>query len=200
MSTPPLEGSALPRLPRQGRSIAWGGMALLVAIELTAMGALVVSYFYLRVNTALWPPPGVDLPEVGLPLLETGLLLASLVPMRLAERAWATGRPHALRWLLPGVLGLVAAALVVKGLELAELPYSWRSHAYGSAVWTLHGYSALHALVLLPALGVLWLLLVRGHLNAERGVAVEALALYTYFVGASAVLTLLTTTLSPYLL
>jgi cytochrome c oxidase subunit III len=199
MSEPSSESRTLPRLPR-GPSTAWGGMALLVTIELTAVSSLVVSYFYLRVGTTFWPPPGVDLPKVLKPAVETGLLLASLVPMRLGERAWARGNLGALRWLLPVVMGLVAAALVVKGLELAGLSYSWSSHAYGSIVWTMHGYSALHTVVLLGALAVLWLLLVRGHLDAELSVGVEVLALYTYFVGASALLTFATTTLSPHLL
>jgi cytochrome c oxidase subunit III len=199
MSEPGPIITSLPRVPRGG-SVAAAGMALLVAIELTVVSSLVISYFYLRVNSAFWPPPGVELPEVLLGALEAGLLLASTVPMRLGTRAWASERPRPLRWLLPVSLGLLAASLVLKGMELAKLDYSLNSHAYGSIVWTLHGYSALHAVALITALSVLWLMAVRGHLDMQRGAAVEALALYTYFVGASGLLVFATLSLSPHLL
>jgi cytochrome c oxidase subunit III len=190
----------LPPVPRHGRSAVWGGVALLVLIELTVMSSLVVSYFYLRVNSLFWPPPGVELPRLLLPSLETGLLLALILPMWLGERAWRSGRPRRLHVLLPVVMGLLVAALGVKGLELAELDYSWRSHAYGSVVWTLHGYSALHVGALLVVLALVWLMAVRGHLTGKRQVTVEAVALYAYFVGASSLLTYATTTLAPHLL
>jgi cytochrome c oxidase subunit III len=199
MSGPALPLTSLPRVPH-GRSVAWAGMALLVAIELTVVSSLVVSYFYLRVNSTFWPPPGVELPEVLLAALEAGLLLASAVPMHLSVRAWASARPRPLSWLLPVAMGLLAASLALKGVELAMLDYSLNSHAYGSIVWTLHGYSALHVVALLTTLAVLWLMVVRGHLNAKRAAAVEALALYTYFVGASGLMVFATLSLSPHLL
>lgn len=199
MSEPGLLITSLPRVPR-GRSVAFGGMALLVVIELTVVSSLAVSYFYLRVNSPFWPPPGVELPEVLLAALEAGLLLASAVPMRLSTRAWGLDRVRPLRWLIPVSLGLLAASLALKGVELARLEYSLNSHAYGSIVWTIHGYSALHVVALFTALAVLWLMVVRGHLNMTRGAAVEALALYTYFVGASGLMVFATLSLSPYLL
>src|SRR5690606_34691006 len=97
-------------------------------------------------------------------------------------------------------VAMVAAALVLEALVYRDVPYSWGSHAYGSIVWTVAGYSAFH-LVVLVGMGVMLMALEqRGHLRLRRAAAVEAIALYWYFVAASSPLTFVTLYLSPHLL
>ena len=53
----------------------------------TLFGSLIATYFYLRFKDATWPPPGVPKPEVTLPLVFTGMLILSVVPLAGAVRA-----------------------------------------------------------------------------------------------------------------
>ena len=62
------------------------------------------------------------------------------------------------------------------------------------------GYQLLHSVVLVGFAFVVWLFARMGGLRAQRGMAVESLALYWYFVVASSTLELATTHLSPYVL
>ena len=62
------------------------GMVLFLASEVMFFGALFGAYFFLRVQTAVWPPRDVTLDAVE-PAFATVLLVASSGTMVLAERA-----------------------------------------------------------------------------------------------------------------
>ena len=66
----------------------WWGNNLLLTIETAMFAILIATYFYLRQNFPLWPPPVAQLTDTlrPLPILTYGiantiLLLASLAPM-----------------------------------------------------------------------------------------------------------------------
>jgi cytochrome c oxidase subunit I+III len=88
--------------------------------------------------------------------------------------------------------------LALKVVEHARLEYSATSHAYGSIVWTISGYSALHVLAVLVLGSVLWLLHHRGTCVAGRVAAVEAIGVYWYFVALSTVPVFMTLYVAPY--
>ena len=50
---------------RRGPSVAFWGMAMLVASEVTLFGTFIGTYYYLRFESAHWPPPGTPEPRVG---------------------------------------------------------------------------------------------------------------------------------------
>lgn len=188
-------------LTTPGRSVGWGGVALLAVIELIVIGSMIASYFYLRVGTPLWPPPDAGMPRLLLAGVGQGLLTLSAAPAYLSERAWrlrADGRP--LAWLFPIGFVMVAAYAALKVLEYAQVSYTWASHAYGSISWTLTGYQLLHTVVLLVFGLVVWTFARIGGLGAQRSMAVECVALYWYFLVVSSLLEFITTHLSPYLL
>jgi cytochrome c oxidase subunit I+III len=187
----------LPARPR-GRSPAWAGMAMLVAIELTAMGALLAGYFYLRIRQTEWPPGGIPHPDVLLPAVAAGLLLLSGLPMWLAERATRAGAVARVRTWVPLGLLLAAAYLALSIVSHARLDYGPTSHAYGSIVWTISGYSALHVVAVLVLGSMLWLLHRRQYLHGRRLAAVEAIGVYWYFVALSAVPVFVTLYVAPY--
>ncbi len=183
------------------RSPAWTGVVLLAVIELMVVGALIASWFYLRVGTAQWPPADAGMPDLVLGGAGQLLLTLSALPVWLSERAYrhhADERP--LRRLFPLALLMVGAYAALKCFEYAKVSYRWSSHAYGSISWTLTGYQLLHAAVLIVFGLVVWGF-VRGHdLKGQRNAAVECVALYWYFLVASSLLEFLTTHVSPYLL
>jgi cytochrome c oxidase subunit I+III len=187
----------LPALPR-GRSPAWGGMAMLVVIEFAALGALLAGYYYLRIRQTEWPPGGIPHPDVLLPAIGSVLLVASGLPMWLAERATRGGAVDRVRTWLPIGLLLAAGYLALKVIEHARLEYSATSHAYGSIVWTISGYSAFHVLAVLVLGSMLWLLHHRGYLRGRRVAAVEAIGVYWYFVALSTVPVFVTLYVAPY--
>src|ERR671930_379199 len=87
---------AAARVVRQRRTFAsgWWGMLLLIATEFTLFASLIASYFYLRFQNDQWPPAGIEHPSVTLPLVLTGVLVLTTVPMFGAVAAGRAGR----RW------------------------------------------------------------------------------------------------------
>jgi len=176
----------------------WWGMALFLCSEATIFGTLLATYFYLDFEAPRWPPAGIKAPSVVLPLVATGVLVATSIPMFLAARASRSGGRRA-------VIVLLAVALVVQCCYLAgqillfQHDYNQfhpQSSAYGSIYFTI--LAAHHAHVLLGILltaGVLWFVVVRGLTNYWL-IGVRGVALYWYVVSALGILVVLTQ-LSP---
>jgi cytochrome c oxidase subunit I+III len=167
--------------------ITWG-VLLLVAIEVTLLLLFVVSYFYLRLGTATWPPAGTPAPSLLSPTVGQLLLVASLVPAWLGFRGLRRGRVRHFLVGVPVGLGLAAGYLVLKAMEYAGRDYRWDAHAYGSLDWTMGGYAALHVVILLLTGATFWARAVRGRVHRERRTGAAALLIYWAFVVAGSLL------------
>ena len=178
---------ALPR--RVASANGWWGMAVFVATEATLFGTIFGTYFYLRFNTPNWPPAGIEPPKVVLPLVLTGVLVATSVPIQAAVAAARRGRAGI-------AVGALALALVVQAgyfamqvhQYLGDLDkFSPKDTAYGSIYFTMLG--AHHAHVVIGMLLVLWFL---GRLSTGitryRLVGLQATAFYWHFVNLLALL------------
>ena len=164
---------------RLGPPAAWWGMAILIASEATLFAAFVATYYYLRFESAVWPPAGIPKPRVVVPLILVGCLALSGVPMLLAYRSSARGRLGAARLYL-------VLALIVQCGYLAYEAHDFRDQlhrfditrdAYSSIYYVLLG--ADHAHVLLGILLTLWLLAkLAGGLTTYRVNAAQAIAWY----------------------
>jgi cytochrome c oxidase subunit 3 len=178
---------------RRAQPSGWWGVALLVATETALFGTLIASYFYLRFRTVDWPPGGIEAPDATLPLVLTGVLIATSVPMLLAAREARAG--EARRTALWILLALVVQAGYLGGqaaLFASDLDkFSPKDNAYGSIYFTMLG--AHHAHVLVGILLSLFVLvrLISGLTN-YRVIAVRVVALYWYFVAVVGVLVTLT--------
>jgi heme/copper-type cytochrome/quinol oxidase subunit 3 len=167
------------------------GMLVLIATESALLGSLVATYFYLALRAPHWPPPAVEQPAIGIPIVLTAVLCATTVPLWLAVRAARRGR-RGLAW------GLVALATVVQGGYLAwqMVLYVHTAHSvsgtassYGSILLTL--LAAHHGHVMIGLLLDAWLLVRLGMgLTRYRLAALESTALYWVFVAVFAVLVL----------
>src|SRR5918994_7869845 len=82
-----LDVSHLPTTVFGHRSHMWWGTLGFMLIEGTTLLVCLASYFYLRLNFPTWPPEHTLLPSVGWPTVHVVLMLASMVPMGLADRA-----------------------------------------------------------------------------------------------------------------
>lgn len=188
-------GAAVARVARARRTLpnGWWGMLLLLAAEATLFGTLVASYFYLRLQSSEWPPAGIPLPSVALPLVLTAVLVATTAPVLAAGRAARAGRTGAaVRWIVFATLvqaGYLAVQIVLFLEDLSK--FDPRDTAYGSVYFTLLGVHHVHVVVGLALNAGLSVRLLGGLTN-YRLIGVRAVALYWCFVNAAAILVVLT--------
>ncbi len=179
MSAIALERGGVPRNP------AWWGMLLFIATEATVFALLLVSYFYLRFESAGdWPPSGVDEPKLLVPAIMTLLLMASSVPAYLADASIRRGEVDRLRVYLASTLALGAAFLGLQAWEYSKDLKVLRpqTDAYGSLFYTITGLHGAHVIVGLALLGWVLVWAFRGRYGAHRHLAVEISSLYWHFV------------------
>jgi cytochrome c oxidase subunit III len=149
MTTSNVDVSGLPTTTFNHRSLAWWGTLGFMAIEGTTLFIAVVAYFYLRRNFQTWPPEHTLRPSVLWPTVQVLLLLASLVPAVLADRAaYRIDLPKLRQWFVV-MLVFELVSVIVRWQEFLSLNVRWDSNAYGSAAWTLVG---LHSTLLLADL------------------------------------------------
>jgi cytochrome c oxidase subunit III len=172
----------------------WWGMALFLCAEVTLFGTLIATYFYLDFDAQRWPPAGIKPPSVVLPLIGTGVLVATSIPMWLAARAARAGRRGWVIWpiVLAVIVQLCYLALQILLFRHDLNKFSPQGTAYGSIYFTL--LAAHHAHVLLGVLinlTVAAFVSIRGLTNYWL-IGVRAAALYWYVVNALAILVVLT--------
>jgi cytochrome c oxidase subunit I+III len=182
---PQLDVSELPTVVFGSRTTLWWGVTGLITIEGTVFAIVAATYFYLRGGAVEWPPPGVSQPPLALTTAFLAVLLASLAPMHWTNKAALRGDLRGIQIWLAVTTVLGAACLVMRGFEFSLLSYEWRSHAYGSVVWTI---LSLHTLHLLTSIGenVLFLvLLAKGPVEDKHLLDVTVNGLYWFFVVAA---------------
>jgi heme/copper-type cytochrome/quinol oxidase subunit 3 len=168
---------------RGGPSLAFWGMAMLIASEATLFGTFIGSYFYLRFESPHWPPLGTPEPRVVVPLIMVGILATTSLPMQLAANAVRRGRLWATRAYLVWALVIQCGYLVWAIHDYVEqLQRSApQDNAYSSIYYLLLGADHVHVAV--GVLLVVWLLwkLMRG-LTMYRLNATQAVTFYWHAV------------------
>ena len=126
------------------------------------------------------------IPALGVPLINTAILLSSGVTVTIAH--------HALRSGNRGVLKLFLALTFLLGFLFVYLQAGEYHHAYtelgltlgtgiyGSTFFMLTGFHGFHVTVGAIMLTVIWLRVMKGHFTPERHFAFEGVAWYWHFV------------------
>jgi cytochrome c oxidase subunit I+III len=175
-------------LGSHARPNGWWGMVVFIATEATLFGTLIGTYVYLSFQDAHWPPRGTPLPPVLTPVLLTGALVLTSLPIQLAWRWARTGRRVAAWRALLLAFAVQAAYLV---WQLHDFIGAWRhDSAYSSVVTTMLGADHIHVLVGLLLDAWLLLRLWRGA-TPYRLVGLRATAFYWHAVNVLTVLVLL---------
>ncbi len=158
------------------------GAALFVVSESMFFLGLFLAYFSLRAMSQAWPPPDTPPLSIGLPAINTLILAISVALVAWAERGIAAGNMRRLQIGIgvAAILGLVFMA--VQAWEFASLGFAPYSNAYGSAFFFLMGF---HVARVFGGVVFMTIVLVRafmGQFSASRRTAVQACALYWYFI------------------
>jgi len=169
----------------------WWGNNLLLAIETSMFGILIATYFYLRQNFALWPPPVAQLtatldplPQLAYGTANTILLLVGTIPMVLTDIAARRGSRGSSQIGLLIAVSCGLGAIVLRSFEFSAVYFRWDSNAYGSVVWFLLGMHMLHLLVLTTEAVLLAIWIFTREFDMKHRVDIVTVAVYWYWVTA----------------
>lgn len=188
-----IDVSGLPDHAWDERSPVWWGNALLMFIESTTVAILLATYFYLRQNFNLWPPPKSDvIPPIGQPFpkLLAGSLDAAIVVASCAMMYWtdmAARRKDRGKVLIGlGVMLLVAlAAIALRFWEFRQVLVRWNDNAYASTVWTMLGTHLTYLLAGAAEFFIMALWMLRHDLDEKHALDVTLAGGYWYWTAAT---------------
>lgn len=193
-------GSLAPASEQSGpRSAGWWAMLILILNEAVLFGALIASYFYIRINSPTWPQANIARPELLLPIVMTVVLVSSSVAMQWAESSIKHGRVNRMRLALLIALLLAMAFLLMQAYEYSTSEFTPQTAAYGSLFFAITGLHGSHVLVAILMNLFLQLRAGLGHFSERRRLAVENTVLYWHFVDLVWLIVFSSLYLSPYI-
>jgi len=134
---PSIDVSDLPSVVFGSRGLIWWGTLGFIVVEATTLAVCVATYFYVWRNFESWPPLRTPLPDLLVPTLSLLVLLATIVPCYLFDRAARRlDTAAATRWLWVNT-AVAAVAAALRLAELRSINVRWDTNAYGSAVWAI---------------------------------------------------------------
>jgi heme/copper-type cytochrome/quinol oxidase subunit 3 len=173
---------AAPSAPRRNTGLI-GAVFFIVSESMFFLG-LFLAYFYLRGGSQAWPPPDVPPLSPSLPLLNSALMAVSVACMAWADRGLAAGNRRRLQAGLTAAACLGLVFMVIQSLEFAGVGFGPGSNAYGSSFFFLMGF---HVARVFGGVVFMVIVLARaliGQFSPARRAAVQACALYWYFIAA----------------
>lgn len=176
--------TAGPTASSRTRPVGWWGMVVLIATEATIFAGLLSAYFFTRGASQEWPQGGIDVPELGLIVPFTAVLLASSAPVAWAERAIRRDRIGQVRLALALQLVLGAAFLANQIVEYRGLGFGIADNAYASLFYVITGLHGLHVAIGLAVSAVVQAKAWTGRLDADRQLTLTVFGLYWHFVDA----------------
>ncbi|MGB5166565.1 MAG: cytochrome c oxidase subunit 3 [Woeseiaceae bacterium] len=141
-----------------------------------------------------WPtngPAGVGgdfktMGPLGLPLINTALLLTSSITVTIAHHALIAGHRTMLKTFLAATFVLGFIFVYVQGVEYVhayhDLNLKLTSGIYGSTFFMLTGFHGMHVTIGAIMLMIIWFRVLKGHFTPDRHFAFEAVAWYWHFV------------------
>jgi heme/copper-type cytochrome/quinol oxidase subunit 3 len=182
------------------RSLMWWGTLGFIAIEGSTLFICAVCYFYVRQNFPTWPPEGVPRPALTAAGVQAALMLMSIVPMAMVDRAARRLDLSAVRAGMVICSLLAVVMCVLRALEFQALNVRWDSTAYGSVAWAvLVAHSTLLLLETVETLVFTVLLFSPKMEQRDLSAAVDN-AIYWYFLTLSWLPLAAIVFLSPYLM
>ncbi|MAT96986.1 MAG: cytochrome c oxidase subunit I [Anaerolineaceae bacterium] len=161
------------------RVVSRSAMWLFILLISIALASFLFTYFYIRIESSVWPQDGIALPNLRWVGLGTLLMLANIPILRWAVRKIRDNNDQG-KLKLGLFLGflLEAAVLALLLYDLSLLNFDWQTNAYGSVFFALTGFMLL---LLICGVGInlfaqFWSW--RGIYHSDRYVVIENNALY----------------------
>jgi cytochrome c oxidase subunit 3 len=125
-------------------------------------------------------------PAIGLPAVNTAILLTSSVTITIAHHALLTGHRTRLKIFLAATFLLGFTFVYLQAMEYheayTELGLQLGTGIYGSTFFMLTGFHGLHVTVGAIMLTVIWFRVMNGHFTPQRNFGFEAVSWYWHFV------------------
>lgn len=177
-----IDVSDVTRFNPDNRAPLWWAIIGLITIEAAVVGSFITSYLYIAAYANRWPPAGLGSPPLLWPTINVGLLLASSATMYWAGRGIRQGRKRQLAIGVSISVLLASIVLVLRTLEFMAFEFDWKTHAYGSLVWTLSGFHYVHVTSIVVGSAAVAVLAWRGYFTPQRQIGVVVDTMYWYFV------------------
>ena len=181
-------GGSEPPPVRPNRPIgdnAWLAVLMFLGAEAMFFAGLIGAYLVFRVGSTVWPPPFQPRLPSAVTGVNTLILLASAVTMKLGLRANRSGDAARLVRLLSWTALLGATFLLIQGFEWARMLHfglTVSSSVYGGLFYTLIGFHAVHVFGALLWLVVVWLKARQGKYTKQNDVGLQTCSMYWLFV------------------
>jgi len=125
-------------------------------------------------------------PAIGLPAVNTAILLTSSITVTIAHHALIMGHRTRLKIFLAATFLLGFTFVTLQAMEYheayTELGLQLGTGIYGSTFFMLTGFHGLHVTIGAIMLTVIWLRVMNGHFTPRRHFGFEAVAWYWHFV------------------
>jgi cytochrome c oxidase subunit III len=166
-------------------SNAWLGVLMFLGAEAMFFAGLIGAFLVFRVSSAVWPPPFQPRLPTEITGINTLILLASAVTMRLGVRAIQRGDVARLLRLLLWTAASGTIFLLIQGFEwfrLLRYGLTVSSSIYGGLFYTIIGCHGLHVFGALIWLLVVWRLASQGRYTKQSYVGMQICGMYWTFV------------------
>lgn len=177
-----VDASQYSRFNPDNRAPVWWGIIGLIIIEASVVTVFIAAYFYLQLMSDAWPPPGVSPPDMLLPSINVGLLLASGAAMVIAGRFIKKDKNTPFVILILTAVALNMLVLVLRWQQFEQFDFRWDEHAYGSAIWTLTGFHFIHVVSAVIGTAVIGILGLKGYFDSRQQIGVIVDTFYWNFV------------------
>jgi cytochrome c oxidase subunit 3 len=158
------------------------GMIFFIISEIMFFAGFFAAFFFLRSFNDVWPPENIDMMHIGLPTLNTLLLLTSGVTITWAHHALSQDdmKTCKLATKLTWILGVIF--LGTQMYEYGHAAFAIDSGVFGTTFYLLTGFHGFHVLVGSLMLMVLSLRLSQKSFSSKHHFYFEATAWYWHFV------------------
>jgi cytochrome c oxidase subunit 3 len=177
-----LDVSGLPTSDVSNHAPLWWGQFILALIEASMFFILVGVYFYVRLSYDVWPPPGVQIPQLLWCTLAWIPLVLSAAGSYYASEAAKKNDPTGMILGLSLNLLLGLAAMAMRGISWWSWNFNWKTGAYGSIVWNLMWLHTVDAVGDLIFTAIIILLLLLGYRGPKQRLAVHVDSVLWYFI------------------
>jgi cytochrome c oxidase subunit III len=163
----------------------WLAVLMLLGAEAMFFAGLIGAFLVFRIANPVWPPPFQPRLPIEVTGVNTVILLASAITIRLGLKALQRGDRSRVVRLLAWTAAAGAVFLLIQGFEwfrLLHFGLTLSSSIYGGLFYTIIGCHALHVFGALIWLLVVWHRARAGKYTRQNYVGLQTCSMYWVFV------------------